>query len=129
MSALEQLWAVYRQWKELTEREGRAIEDGNWSMVQQRQEAKRALQTDIVHLTEQVYGDLRSPTEHEKFDGQLRTIVNELILLETGNNLTLQAALATAKEQKRSFEATSTRLRKVHSSYVPQREPVWQNLS
>src|SRR5688572_2728631 len=120
---VEQLWAVYQQWKNLTEHEGQAIRPSNWPLVQKTQQAKHDLQSRIIHLTEQIQGDFSSKTEQTTFDKQLRKIVNELILLETRNNATLQSSVAAAEQQKASLENTSNRLRQVHTRYVPTLEP------
>ena len=126
---VEQLWAVYREWKNLTEREGLAIRRGDWPRVHDTQEEKRALQSEIIRLTEEIHAHFSAAANHDGFDTRLRTIVNELILMETQNNLTLQSLMDAANEQKRELETTSSRLRQVHQSYVPSRNPVWENFS
>jgi hypothetical protein len=125
---VEQLWAAYGDWKTFTEQEGLAIDTADWPRVRQIQEEKRALQAQIIHLTEQAQHQFSAPFDHD-FDTRLRAIVNELILLETQNNLTLQGTLEHAREQKNRLEATSSRLRQLHNSYVPSRHPVWENFS
>lgn len=129
LGSVEQLWNVYREWKRLTEREGAAIRQASWPLVHKIQQQKRALQAEIIHLTEQIQSEFRSKSDHQTFDTQLRTIVNELILLETQNNATLQSSIAAAEEQKRAYESTSSRLRQLHNRYVPSRAATWQNLT
>jgi len=126
---IEQLWTVYHDWKVLTEKEGLSIRQGDWPKVHKTQEEKRGLQAKIIHLTDQIQAHLSSEMDHHKFDARLRGIVNELILLETQNNVTLQSSMDEANEQKRGLDATSTRLRQLHNSYVPTRSPVWENVS
>jgi hypothetical protein len=125
MDAVEQLWAVYGKWKRLTEQEGLAIRQSNWSLVDQAQVEKRTLQPEIIHLTEQIHS--RFSPDSGGFDTQMRGVVNELILLETQNNLAVQSCLAAANEERSSLEGTSNRLRQVHSRYVPSRNAAWEN--
>jgi hypothetical protein len=127
--SIDQLWSLYAEWKNLTEREGAAIRQSDWPLVHKTQQQKRELQAEIIHLTEEIKADGSSRIDDQKFDRQLRTIVNELILLETQNNATLQATIATTEQQKRELESTSKRLRQIHTRYVPNRPPTWQNLT
>ena len=129
MQAVEELWKTYQDWKRLTEEEGTAIQRSHWYEVHSAQQQKRALQTDIVRLTDEIKANFRNAREEKKFDTRLRGIVNELILLETQNNLKVQACIASAQEKTSSLEATANRLRQVHTRYVPPRDPIWQNLS
>jgi len=129
MQAVEELWQAYRDWKYLTQREGAAIQGLHWTEVHDAQNRKRALQAEIIRLTDKAKAELHSDSASADFDQRLRQLVNELILLETQNNLTVEACIASAQSQKRELDATSQRLRQVHSRYVPSRQPSWENRS
>ena len=129
MQSVEELWKAYQDWKRLTEQEGTAIQRSQWFEVQSAQARKRLLQTDIIRLTDQIKASVNSSVEQEQFDSRLRGTVNELILLETQNNLRVQTMIAAANDQRRNLDVTASRLRQVHNRYVPTREPVWENLS
>jgi len=129
MQSVEELWRAYQDWKRLTEEEGTAIQRSQWFEVESAQAQKRLLQTEIVRLTDQIKASLNSSIEQEQFNSRLRGTVNELILLETQNNLRVQTMIAAANDQRRNLDVTASRLRQVHNRYVPTREPVWENLS
>jgi hypothetical protein len=123
----EQLWELYREWKTLTEQEGAAILASDWTLVRESQTKKQQLQIEIVHATDLVKADSRS--EPQMFDDRLRHVVNELILLETQNSAVLAHRLKGVEGQRRELEATSGRLRRLHTTYVPRRSSVWENVS
>ena len=129
MQSVEELWRAYQDWKRLTEQEGTAIQRSQWFEVQSAQAQKRLLQSEIVRLTDQIKANINSSIEKDQFDARLRGTVNELILLETQNNVKVQAMMSAAEDQRRNLMLTANRLRQVHNRYVPTREPVWENLS
>jgi len=129
MELVEELWRAYGNWKRLTEQEAAAIRKSQWPEVRRAQLEKRALQSEIIHLTEQIDVQPGAGSHQVEFQTRLRKIVNELILLETQNNLRVQHCIESAEEQRRSFEATSCRLRRIQSRYVPSCGAVWNNLS
>ena len=129
MEAVQQLWEAYEAWKDLTRREGAAIQNSNWVDLRLAQQHKRMLQGEILRLTDNVHAACSSPEDNQLFNQRLREIVSELISLETRNNLLLQSCIDETRREREQLEATSSRLRRVHSRYVPSREPVWQNVS
>ena len=129
MQSVEELWRAYQDWKRLTEQEGTAIQRSQWFEVESAQAQKRLLQIEIVRLSDQIKASINSSIEQDQFDSRLRGTVNELILLETQNNLKVQAMMSAAEDQRRNLMMTANRLRQVHNRYVPAREPVWENLS
>src|ERR1043165_2219880 len=129
MAAAAQLWERYQDWKALTETEAAAILSSNWEAVQNAQRQKKKLQADIVHLTGESKAELASRGEAEAFDDRVRGITNQLILLETQNMMILQSRLDSIEIQRRDLESTSSRLRRVHTRYVPPREAAWENVS
>ncbi len=129
MQSVEELWRAYQDWKRLTEQEGTAIQRSQWFEVESAQAQKRLLQSEIVRLSDQIKASINSNIEKEQFDSRLRGTVNELILLETQNNVKIQAMMSAAEDQRRNLMLTANRLRQVHNRYVPARDPVWENLS
>jgi hypothetical protein len=129
MQSVEELWKAYQDWKRLTEQEGTAIQRSQWFEVESAQAQKRLLQAEIVRLSDQIKASVNSSIEQEQFNSRLRGTVNELILLETQNNIKIQAMMSAAEDQRRNLLLTANRLRQVHNRYVPAREPVWENLS
>jgi hypothetical protein len=129
MQSVEELWKAYQDWKRLTEQEGTAIQRSQWFEVESAQAQKRLLQAEIVRLSDQVKASVNSSSQQEQFNSRLRGTVNELILLETQNNVKIQAMMSAADDQRRNLLLTANRLRQVHNRYVPAREPLWENLS
>ncbi len=129
MDSLDELWNTYAEWKRLTEKEGAAITRSQWRDVQEAQDQKRALQPEIIRLSDRVQTVLRSEAEKQLFSTRLRGIVHELVLLESQNNLKVQDSISAAEQQRRTLDVTSNRLRRMHHRYVPSLDPIWQNLS
>jgi hypothetical protein len=129
MQSVEELWKAYQDWKRLSEQEGTAIQRSQWFEVESAQAQKRLLQAEIVRLTDQIKATINSSIEQEQFNSRLRGTVNELILLETQNNVKIESMMSAAEDQRRNLLLTANRLRQVHHRYVPAREPVWENLS
>ena len=129
MAIDSQLWDVYQQWKHLTEEEGMAILTSNWSEVRRCQKAKQDLQPEIIRLTDQAKKELTSTTARDTFEGRIREVVNELILLESRNNNTLQERMDQVQRERTELELTSQRLKQVHRSYAPRSGPVWNQYS
>ena len=74
MSPADELFALYEQWRRLTEDEGKAIEAGAWTQVEHYQSAKSRLQPRIVEVSQR----LEAATHEEQF----RPIVEQLMELE-----------------------------------------------
>ena len=129
MQSAPQLWEQYEQWKRLTIAEGAAISSSDWVEVRRCQSEKKALQDKIIGLTEFAKAECSNPTQKEEFESRIRSYVNELILLETGNNDTLQKRLQNLARERSDLDRAASRLRKVHKSYVPPRDAVWDRYS
>jgi hypothetical protein len=123
------LWTLYQNWKNLTEREGEAILDCDWPAVRECQSAKQGLQNEIIRATDLARASVGTPAQEREFFSAIRGRVNELIQLESKNNSILDERLAAARQQKVELSKTSRRLRQVHQSYAPAREPVWNSYS
>lgn len=124
-----QLWDLYHQWKNLTESEGMAILTSNWTEVRRCQKSKQDLQPEIIRLTGLAQKEIASAAAQSSFEERIRQVVNELILLESRNNSTLQTRMDQARQERHELDLTSNRLKQVHRSYVPQASPGWNHYS
>ena len=123
------LWELYEEWKRLTSAEGAAISSSDWSEVRRCQTAKKQLQPRIIRQSESAKAECLTNVDHEELESQIRSYVNQLILLETQNNDILQSRLALLAKERSEVERTSVRLRKIHKSYAPERGPAWDRYS
>lgn len=124
-----QLWDLYQEWKRLTQSEGMAILASDWPEVRRCQKAKGDLQPGIIRMTEQAQRELGSAADKNSFEGRIRQVVNELILLESRNNTTLQERMTVVQQERGELDRTTHRLKQVHRSYVPQTGPAWDQYS
>jgi hypothetical protein len=121
MTSADELFALYQQWRTLTEDEGEAIEIGDWPSVEQYQTAKTRLQPRIVELSHR----LGNVTHEQRFRG----IIEELMQLERRNGALLQRRRQAADEQMGEMDRASRHLRQIHKSYVPPARTHWQSYS
>ena len=129
MAIDSQLWDLYHEWKRLTESEGMAILTSDWPEVRRCQTAKQHLQPHIIRLTEQAKKEIASASAQSHFEGRIRELVNELILLESRNHNQLNERIAQGQRERAQLDITSQRLRQVHHSYVPKSAPTWDQYS
>ncbi len=121
MSATDELVALYEQWRNLTEDEGRSIEAGAWPEVEHFQSAKRRLQPRITELSQRI--------DAETHEGQFRAVVESLMELERRNSSTLVRKRQVAEEQRLELDQATRNLRQLHKSYVPSSRTHWQSYS
>jgi hypothetical protein len=137
MSASNELLELYQSWKQLTEREGKAIVSSNWPEVRRCQEAKQQLQPAIIRSTAAASATstraTNGPSDQEPdqshLQKQIRAVINDLIQLENQNNAVLQERLASNEEARVELDHTAQRLRRVHGSYVPKPGSAWNQYS
>jgi hypothetical protein len=121
MSPPEELFALYKQWRRLTQSEGDAIRVAAWPQVEQCQQAKARLQPRIGEISRQI--DAHSHDQH------FRPVVRELIQLEQRNRELLQAQREVARHQKEQLDQSSRHLRQIHRHYVAAAPVHWQSYS
>ena len=121
MTPVDELFALYEQWRGLTEDEGDAIEVGAWTNVDHFQAAKARLQPRIVELSQRL-----DFSTHER---RLRPIVEALMQLERQNSELLQRRRQATDQQMRELDKASRHLRQLHKSYVPPARTHWQSYS
>ena len=111
MTPADELSALYRQWRHLTEAESQAIRSNAWAQVEAAQSAKARLQPRIAEVSAAL-----APVAHEQ---RFYAVVEELIQLEQGNRELIQAQRQVAQHQKEQLDQTSRNLRQLHRSYAP----------
>ena len=121
MSASEELTGLLRQWRLLTEQEGRAIAAGAWLQVDGFQSAKARLQPRITEVSQRL-----DAAVHET---RFRPLIDELMELERRNAVLLQCQQASVEEQQQSLDRTQRNLRHIQKSYLPPARAHWQSYS
>lgn len=121
MSAIDELSDLFRQWRLLTEQEGKAIAAGAWLQVDGFQSAKARLQPRITEISQRL-----DPSVHE---ARFRPVVDELMEMERQNGALLQRKHAAAEDQQQSLDRTQRNLRHIQKSYLPPARTHWQSYS
>ena len=121
MSPADELFALYRRWRQLTEDEGQAIDGGEWHLVELCQTAKSRLQPRIVEVSQRL-----DAASHET---QFRPVVDELMELERRNRTRLEHKRRDAEKERQELDRSCRQLRRIHRSYVPAARTAWQSYS
>jgi hypothetical protein len=121
MTPVEELHALYQQWRRLTEEEGHGIEAGDWNQVEQCQSGKARLQPRIVEVSQRVESAV-----HQR---QFYQVVAQLIELERANRSRLDARHDDAETRRQELDRATRHLRQLHQSYVPPVRANWQSYS
>jgi len=130
MNGTSQLRLLYEQWGALTEEEGQAIQAANWGRVEACQSRKLRLQTRIRHVTTGFLSDAQSPgADRTATDGELRSLVEELITRERRNSQALTAQRQRAQAREAELLLASRQLKQVHRAYAPGSPPLWHSYS
>lgn len=130
MSAHQDLLNAYAHWRQLSEVEGSAIEDQCWNVVADCQKSKAVLQSRIVQATERAQQECtRSGIDWKEMLPGLRTIMNDLIQLETRNSRLLDQVRKAAAAEKAELDLTSQNLRRVQKSYGIHDRAAWHSYS
>src|SRR4051812_46668887 len=86
MPARANLLRLYQDWRNWTDAEREAILANDWRQVKICQAAKHDLQTRILQETEEAQDEsAEDSADRVAFDKQIRSLINELIYLETRN--------------------------------------------
>jgi hypothetical protein len=130
MKAQEQLLAFYEQWRLFTEEEGNAIRAEAWQDVQQFQTAKHRLKDRIVHASETLEAEMGNgtPSWHE-MERQVRSVVEDLIVLETRNGEWLAEKRSEAEGKQKDLVKSGRNLRQLHQAYVQTSDAAWNSYS
>jgi hypothetical protein len=120
MSAEQQLHEAYKEWRRLSETEGEAIRTRNWLLVADCQKALQQLQPLIFRHTGAAQEEwTRLGLDRAARENQLRTLVTELIEIESRNRELLQRMQQEAQAQVGQLERASHTLRQVQRFYAP----------
>ncbi len=130
MSARQELWKLYEQWRSLTEAEAEAIRSSSWGRLSEWQDAKFKLRQELIQATEAFQTEqVCNQLNREELECQFRTLIGELILLETRNGELLAVRQQAAKLEQMEMDRTHRNLRQIQRSYAPPRSALWQSYS
>jgi DNA anti-recombination protein RmuC len=128
--ALAALRAYYERWRSLTEAEGDAIRSGLWQQVDQLQETKRQLQQLILGATRELRAECaRCGVDPTAVEQQLRSLVEQLVQLESRNGQSLAEQLHQTRTQLQQLDAVGHNLNQIRRAYSPTREANWESFS
>jgi hypothetical protein len=130
MSADDQLEAAYKEWRRLADAEGEAIRTRNWLLADDCQKALRRLQPLIIHYTQEAQNEWKrlgvDPTAREN---SFRSLITELIQIESQNSVLLEAVRQAARAQLGHLEQAGRTLRQVQRLYAPSPPAAWTSFS
>jgi hypothetical protein len=130
MSAQANLLQLYKEWRSLTEQEREGIESGNWRQVRQCQSAKSELQPRILRETQETHQEWsRSGADRSLLEKQVRSVVNELIYLESRNGEFIAEQRQRAQSDFDELNKSGRTLGKVHKTYAPNAPIAWESYS
>ena len=133
MSAQAILLNLYQDWRAWTEAEREAIQSNDWRRVQVCQGAKSELQPRILRQTEAAQHECsRAGGDRAILDKKVRSLINELIYLETRNGEFIAEQRALAETEFDGLERSGRNLQKIQQRYVPEapRAPLaWESYS
>lgn len=124
------LLQAYQSWRDLTVREGAALQNSDWVRVTECQAAKGDLQFSIPQLTEAAQRESAPfSATSSKFEHQLRTVLAGLISSEKSNIELIQRRRRNTEEQRKELECTHMILGRVHRIYGHSLETCWSSYS
>ncbi len=128
--ALSALRGYYDQWRSLTEAEGEAIRGGHWPQVAQLQETKRQLQPLILGATRELRAECaRCGVDAAAVEEQLRSLVEQLVQLESRNGQSLAEQLRQSHAQLQQLDIAGRNLNQIRRAYSRAREANWESFS
>jgi hypothetical protein len=129
MSACNDLFKTYEEWRDWTVREGDAIRGADWSRVNSCQRAKMELQGRIILFTQAAREHLSTTGGNwPEVEQRLRREVASLIDLENQNGETLAQVRCRALAEEAELDRSSRQLRQVRS-YAPVARSAWSSYS
>ena len=130
MSARVNLLRLYQDWRGWTEAERESILANDWRQVKICQAAKHNLQARIVQQTEQAQVECDDDdAERAAFDKQIRSLVNELIYLETRNGEFITEQRRATEAELDGLQRSNRTLGKIHKRYAPDSASAWESYS
>lgn len=130
MSACATLLELYQEWRKWTHAEGEAILAGDWRQVKRCQAAKTELQPRILQQTAEAQLECeRDGINRPAFDKQIRSLVNELIFLETRNGEMLAEQKRALSAEYHDLKRSGRTLTRIHKQYAPNSTAAWESYS
>lgn len=130
MIAKENLVAAYDAWEQQTQREGLAIQAGNWRLVSECQQTKLELQGRIIQLTEAANTEVVAAGLNPKdFEPKIDRIVSGLVALETRNAELLCDRRQQAAAQLAELDHAGRNLKRVQKFYRQPSPVAWHSYS
>lgn len=130
MSACATLLELYQEWRKWTHAEGESISEGNWGQVKRCQAAKTELQPRILSQTLEAQKECeRDGINRPAFDRQVRSLVNELIYLETRNGEMLTELKQSLRGEYDALERSGRNLNRIHKQYTTGSAGAWESYS
>jgi hypothetical protein len=126
----DNLGELYAEWHRATDAEGRAIQAGDWSAVEEWQQCKADLKDRILPAAEAFQS--RWPVREQgqvEYERTFRPIVSELIALEHRNHAWLRLRRDSANTEMQALQDTTRNLRGVHRAYGRGQQTNWQSYS
>lgn len=121
---------AYESWEQWTQREGAAIQEGNWLQVSECQQTKLNLQSRIIRLTDALNTECaEAGLDPKELEPDLRRTINDLIALETRNTELLSERRRIVEAQDVELNGTRRQLRQVQQSYGRPLSGAWHSYS
>lgn len=130
MSACTTLLELYQQWRKWTHAEGEAILEGDFPKVKRCQNAKAELQPRILQQTGEAQKECeRDGINRPALDKQIRSLVNELVFLETRNGELLAEQKRALSAEYHDLKKSGRTLTRIHKKYAPNSTAAWESYS
>jgi len=123
------LTSLLTEWRRLTEEEGQAIRNGNWTGLADQQAGKAQLQTEISRL-QGLFATVSDPAiGSSHLDPGLEPLVRELLALEARNRDLLAARRLDHQAESRGLAKTTRDLTNMRRAYGRSPNLHWQSYS
>ena len=129
MNRETELLDLYERWRRLTSAEAGAIQGRDWAQLARCQGEKEAISLELARLQEIVLRDLRPAARRETFAARLRSLLLELVALQSQNTRLLATRLERLGEQRCELQQASRSLHRVRQAYSPEARPLWHSYS
>lgn len=130
MSAQANLLDLYQDWRRWTESEREAILANDWRQVRICQIAKQELQPRILKETQNAQTEcLQTGGSRASLDKSVRSVINELIYLESRNGEFIAEQRRAAHAEADALERSGRNLSKIQKHYAPGGLPAWESYS
>ena len=119
-----QLIDLYTEWRRLTVFESEAIESLAWDQVDSFQNEKIQLQHRIIDAQEEWQN---SRSDSKPTQGEIRSIIAELLELERVNSESITAKKAVLSQKQAELGRTQRNIRQIQQSYSASSGPRWNS--